>query len=152
MFHRIIKTENDVVLTILRLVLGVVVFAHGAQKMLGWFGGRGFSGTIGFYQHLGVAPVLSFFSIASEFFGGVALIAGFLGRIAAFGIITRLVVIVWTLYWQFGFFMNWNGDPRGEGFEFHLLAFALGVAILLRGSGAFSVDRLLARARSPQAG
>jgi putative oxidoreductase len=152
MFHRIIRTENDVVLAILRLVLGVVVFSHGAQKMLGLFGGRGFGGTIAFYQHLGFAPVLGFFAVAIEFFGGLALIAGFLGRVAALAIIARLVVVVATLYWQFGFFMNWNGDPRGEGYEFHLLAFALAVAILVRGSGAFSVDRLLSQARSLQAG
>ena len=143
MFQRIIKTENDVVLTILRLTLGLVFFAHGAQKMLGWFGGRGFSATIAYYQTLGFGPTLGFFAIAIEFLGSLALIFGFLGRIAALGIVARLVFVVWTLYWQFGFFMNWNGIQRGEGFEFHLLAFALGVAIILRGSGAFSVDRLL---------
>ena len=147
-FQNIIRTENDVVLTILRLVLGVVTFSHGAQKLLGWFGGRGLSGTIALYQHVGIGPVLGFLGVAVEFFGGLALIAGFLGRIAALGIMTRLFAVVWTLYWQFGFFMNWKGEPRGEGFEFHLLAFAMGAAILLRGSGAFSVDRFLTIRRS----
>ena len=148
MFQKIIRTENDVVSTILRLVLGLVTFYHGAQKMLGWFGGRGLSGTIALYQHVGIGPVLGLLGVAVEFFGGLALIAGFLGRIAALGIMFRLFAVVWTLYWQFGFFMNWKGELRGEGFEFHLLAFAMGAAILLRGSGAFSVDRFMTIRRS----
>jgi putative oxidoreductase len=143
MFHRIIKTDNDVLLTTLRFVLGLVFFAHGAQSMLGWFGGRGLSSTIAFYQHLGFPPALGFIAVAIEFFGSLALILGFLGRLAALVIVARLLFTMFTLYWQFGFFMNWTGEQRGEGFEYHLLALGLGVAILLRGSGAYSVDRLL---------
>ncbi|MBZ5571701.1 MAG: DoxX family protein [Acidobacteriia bacterium] len=143
MFQRVANTTNDFTLTILRVVLGVVVFAHGAQKVLGWFGGRGFSGTMGFYSHLGFSAPLALLAIAVEFFGGLALIAGFLGRIAALGIICKLIAVIWHLAWQNGFFMNWTGEKTGEGFEYHLLAIALGLAILLKGSGAISVDKLL---------
>jgi putative oxidoreductase len=151
MFQRVTNTTNDFTLTILRLVLGVVVFAHGAQKLLGWFDGRGFSGTIGFYGHLGISAPLAFLAIAVEFFGGLALIAGFLGRIAALGIIFKLSAFIWHLGWQNGFFMNWTGEKtNGEGFEYHLLAIALGLAILLRGSGALSVDKLLSNLHPSQ--
>jgi len=148
MWSRILGTKNDIALTISRVVLGVVVFAHGAQKMLGWFGGRGFSGTISFYGHLGFSAPVSTLAMAVEFFGGLALILGFLGRIAAFGVLCRMIYAVVTLYWQFGFFMNWTGESRAEGYEYHLLAIALGLAILIRGSGALSVDWLYAKRQS----
>src|SRR6202140_1030927 len=120
MFLRIANTSNDYAITILRLVLGVVFFAHGAQKMLGWFGGYGFSGTMGFFTHqMGIPAPLAFLAIAAEFFGGLGLIVGFLGRIAAFGVATNMVVAIATVHHAFGFFMNWNGNQKGEGFEFH---------------------------------
>ena len=149
MFQKVTSTTNDLVLTILRLVLGVVVFAHGAQKLLGWFGGRGFSGTVSFYGHLGFSTPLAFLAIAVEFFGGLALVVGFLGRIAALGVICKMLAVVWHLAWQYGFFMNWTGEQKGEGYEYHLLAMALGLAILIKGSGALSVDKFLSARSSP---
>ena len=150
MFERIANTPNDFTLTMLRLVFGVVVFAHGAQKMLGWFGGRGFSGTIAFYGQLGFSSALALLVIAVEFFGGLALIVGLLGRIAALANICKLVAVVWHITGRNGFFMNWTGEQTGEGIEYHLLAIALGLAILIKGSGAFSIDRLLSKAGAPQ--
>jgi putative oxidoreductase len=143
MFQRIVNTGNDFTLTILRLVMGVVFFAHGAQKMLGWFGGYGFSGTMGFFQQLGIPAVFAFLAICAEFFGGLGLIVGFLGRIAAFGIMCNMAVAVLMIHRHVGFFMNWAGNQKGEGFEYHLLAIAIGLAILIKGSGAFSVDHVL---------
>jgi len=152
MFRKILYTTNDFSLTVLRLVLGVVFFAHGAQKMLGWFGGYGFSGSMGFFTHgMGIPAPLAFLAIAAEFFGGLGLLAGFLGRIAAFGILSNMVVAILMVHWQNGFFMNWSGSQKGEGFEYHLLAVALGVAILIKGSGAFSIDRVLTESRAPEA-
>ncbi len=152
MFRRILDTTNDFSLTVLRLVLGVVFFAHGAQKMLGWFGGYGFSGSMGFFTHrMGIPAPLAFLAIAAEFFGGLGLLAGFLGRIAAFGILSNMVAAILMVHWQNGFFMNWSGSQKGEGFEYHLLAVALGAAILIKGSGALSIDHLLAESRSPEA-
>ncbi len=131
-------------LTIVRLVLGVVFFAHGAQKMLGWFGGYGFHGTMGFFTHqMGIPAPFAFLAICAEFFGGLGLIVGLLSRIAAFGIIVNMLVAIATVHHVNGFFMNWTGQQKGEGFEYHLLAIAMGLVILIKGAGALSVDRAL---------
>jgi putative oxidoreductase len=144
MFHRIANTSNDYAITILRIVLGMVFFAHGAQKMLGWFGGYGFSGTMGFFtQQMGIPAPLAFLAICAEFFGGLGLIVGFLARIAAIGIMCNMLVAVAMVHGRNGFFMNWSGNQKGEGFEYHLLAIAVLLAILVKGSGALSVDRFL---------
>jgi putative oxidoreductase len=155
MLERLVRTSNDFALTVLRLALGVVFFAHGAQKVLGWYGGAGFSGTMQMFTGtMGIPALLAVLAIAAEFLGGLGLIAGFLGRIAAFGIIANMVVAIFMVHAPFGFFMNWTGAQAGEGFEYHLLAIAIGLAVLIRGSGALSVDlalgrRLAARAVHP---
>src|SRR6202047_430345 len=133
MFHRVANTTNDYGITILRLVLGVVFFAHGAQKMLGWFGGYGFSGTMGFFTHqMGIPAPLAFLAIAAEFFGGLGLIVGFLGRIAAFGILCNMLVAVVMVHGRNGLFMNWAGNQKGEGFEYHLLAIGIALIIVIK--------------------
>jgi putative oxidoreductase len=138
-------TSSDVSLTTLRLVLGVVFFAHGAQKMLGWFGGYGFQGTMGFFEHMGMPAPVALLIICTEFFGGLGLIVGLLTRIAALGIGVEMIGAVFMVHLQNGFFMNWYGTQKGEGFEYHLLAIAVAAALLLRGSGAFSLDRTLSK-------
>ena len=144
MFQRIASTTDDFAITILRLAMGVVFFAHGAQKMLGWFGGYGFSGTMGFFTHqMGIPAPLAFLAICAEFFGGLGLLVGLLGRIAAFGIMCNMLVAIAMVHRFNGLFMNWAGNQKGEGFEYHLLAIAIGLLILFKGSGAMSVDRLL---------
>src|SRR6185295_3939729 len=115
MIHKLTATDNDVATTVLRLVLGVIFFAHGAQKMLGWFGGFGFSGTMGFFTGMMHIPApFAFLAIAAEFFGGLGLILGFLTRIAALGIAANMVVAIATVHRAFGFFMNWSGTQKGE--------------------------------------
>src|SRR6266403_4994090 len=147
MIRTMCTTDDSIATAILRLVLGVVFFAHGAQKMLGWFGGYGFSGTMGFFTGtMHIAAPLAFLAIAAEFFGGLGLILGFLTRIAAFGIATNMVVAIATVHGAFGFFMNWTGAQKGEGFEFHLLVLAITAFLMIRGAGAFSVDRTIATA------
>jgi putative oxidoreductase len=144
MFRKLIATDHDVATTILRLVLGVIFFAHGAQKMLGWFGGYGFTGTMDFFTGiLHIPAVFAFLAIAAEFFGGLGLIFGLFTRVAAFGIFCNMLVAVAMVHRQFGFFMNWAGTQKGEGFEFHLLALGITVFLIIRGAGAASVDRLL---------
>src|ERR1700720_1617019 len=144
MIRKLIATDNDAAITVLRLVLGIVFFAHGAQKMLGWFGGYGFAGTMGFFTGLMHIPVpLAFLAIAAEFFGGVGLILGFLTRIAAFGIGVNMLVAIMTVHRFFGFFMNWAGTQKGEGFEYHLLVLAMTAFLMIRGAGAFSADRAI---------
>lgn len=148
MFHKLISTSNDRALTILRLVLGVVFFAHGAQKVFGWFGGFGFQGTMGAMTHLGMPAALVLLIMATELLGGLGLILGFLTRIPALGIIGLMIGAIFIVHLPNGFFMNWYGNQKGEGFEFHLLAIAMAAALLLRGAGAFSLDRALYRERS----
>lgn len=142
---RLLATSDDATLTILRMVLGVVFFAHGAQKMLGWFGGYGFHGTMGFFEHLGMPAPVAFLIICTEFFGGLGLIVGLLTRIPALGIGVEMIGAVLMVHLPNGFFMNWTGNQKGEGFEYHLLVIAIAVTLLIRGGGAFSADRALGK-------
>jgi putative oxidoreductase len=144
MFRRLMATDNDIATTILRMVLGVIFFAHGAQKMLGWFGGYGFTGTMGFFTGLLHIPApFAFVAIAAEFFGSLGLIFGLFTRVASFGIFCNMIVAVAMVHHQFGLFMNWAGTQKGEGYEFHLLVLAITVFLMIRGAGAASVDRVL---------
>jgi len=148
MIRRLFATDDSTAKAILRLVLGLIFFAHGAQKMLGWFGGFGFSGTMGFFTGAMHTPApVAFLAIAAEFFGGLGLILGFLTRIAAFGIAVNMLVAIAMVHGAFGFFMNWSGAQKGEGFEYHLLVLALTAFLMIRGAGAFSVDRALTVAK-----
>ena len=145
MVRKLISTDNDSATAILRFVLGVIFFAHGAQKMLGWFGGYGFTATMGFFTDVMHIPVLfAFLAITAEFFGGLGLILGFLTRIAALGIFSNMVVAIAMVHYRFGFFMNWTGAQKGEGFEYHLLVLAITAFLMIRGAGAVSIDRVLA--------
>src|SRR5215210_1311038 len=149
MWQKIIRTDDDKVLTLLRIALGIVVFPHGAQKLLGWYGGFGYSGTMGFLTGMMHIPYpLALLVIAAEFFGALGLIVGFLGRIAALGIAVNFIVVVLLVHLPNGFFMNWTGQQKGEGYEFFILLIAMAIAILIRGSGALSIDRILSRDRS----
>ncbi len=144
MIKKIIKTENDITATILRITLGVVMFPHGAQKVFGWFGGYGFEGTMGFFTgQMGIPAIFAFLAILAEFAGSLGLITGLLTRVAAFGIASVMVVATLTAHLSNGFFMNWYGNQKGEGFEYHLLAIGIAVALMIRGGGAYSVDKKL---------
>ena len=146
MLRRILNTENDFTLTVIRLVLGVIFFCHGGQKTLGWFHGQSFGATMTmFTQGMGIPAPFAFLAIAAEFAGGIGLIVGFLGRIAAIGIICNMLVAIFMVHSKFGFFMNWFGNQQGEGYEYHLLAIALSFVILVKGCGALSIDRALSR-------
>src|SRR5580704_16994040 len=108
MIRTLYATDDSATTTILRLVLGIIFFAHGAQKMLGWFGGNSFAGTMDFFTGAMRIPVpLAFLAIAAEFFGGIGLVLGFLTRVAALGIGVNMVVAILTVHRAFGFFMNW---------------------------------------------
>src|ERR1700747_649055 len=144
MIRKLTATDNDFATTTLRMVLGVIFFAHGAQKMLGWFGGYGFTGTMGFFTGMMHIPgVFAFLAIAAEFFGGIGLIFGLFSRVAALGVLCNMIVAIAMVHSRFGFWMNWTGTQKGEGFEYHLLLIAASVFIMIRGAGAASVDHLL---------
>ncbi|HVE15720.1 MAG TPA: DoxX family protein [Chthoniobacterales bacterium] len=142
----LLKTDNSISTLVLRLTLGAVFFPHGAQKALGLFGGYGFSGTMGFFTgQMHIPALFAFLAIAAEFAGSIGLIIGLGTRIAAFGIAANMVVAVATVHGKFGFFMNWMGTQKGEGYEYHLLAIGIALALILRGGGALSADRAIAQ-------
>ena len=141
MINKLMKTSDDYGLAVARVLLGIVFFAHGAQKALGWWGGPGFEGTMGFFTHMGTPAPLAFLAIMAEFLGGLGLIVGALSRVAALGILCNMVVAIVTVHSANGFFMNWAGNQKGEGFEYHLLAIALTLVVIINGAGALSVDR-----------
>jgi putative oxidoreductase len=140
-----IRTSNDWTLTILRLAAGIMIFPHGLQKTFGWFGGAGFSAQMAGFERSHIPAVFAFLAIMAEFLGGLGLIFGALTRIAAFGLACDMIVGVYLVHWHNGFFMNWSGHQKGEGFEFHILAVAIAIVLMARGGGAASVDRALTK-------
>ena len=131
---------------ILRLTLGLVMFPHGAQKLLGWFGGFGFDGTMGFFtQKMGLPWIIAFLVIMGEFFGSLTLIVGFFTRFVAASFVVIMVGAITTSHLAHGFFMNWSGQQQGEGYEYHLLVIGMSVALMLTGAGQLSVDRMVAQ-------
>jgi putative oxidoreductase len=141
---KIFQTNESNASTIIRIVLGLILLPHGAQKMLGWFGGYGFNGTMGFLTGTAGLPwIMAFLVIAIEFFGAIALIVGFATRIVAVGIISLFTGIIATSHLQNGFFMNWYGNLKGEGYEFHLLIIGMAIALLVSGAGKWSIDYAL---------
>ena len=143
MLSDLFSTDADWTQTIVRLVLGVVFFAHGAQKLLGWYGGPGLKPTISMmHEHLGLPVPIALLTVAAEFLCGLGLIFGLLGRVAAVGIAFIMFAAIFMVHARNGFFLNWFGDRKGHGYEYHLLAIALAAVIVARGSGAASLHRL----------
>ncbi len=143
MISSLFSTDPDWTLTAIRITLGVVFFAHGAQKVFGWFGGAGLEGTLRtMHDDLRLPIPVAFAALMSELLGGAGLIIGLLSRVAAAGICVTMLSAIVMVHWRNGLFMNWFGDRKGHGIEYHLLAMALAIAIVVRGSGAASLDRL----------
>ena len=141
-YKHVLATRHSWSLLITRLTLAVVLFPHGAQKFLGWFGGLGFEGTMAFFtETMGIPYFLGLLAIIAEFFGALALVIGFLSRIAAMGIGITMLVAMLTSHIQYGFFMNWYGTQLGEGIEYFLLAIGISIAISIGGGGAYSIDK-----------
>lgn len=148
MLQKLLKTDKRFDLTLLRLALGGVLFAHGAQKMLGWFGGGGFSATINSFNiYMHIATPITVLVIFIEFFGSLMLITGTFTRVAALGVFGLFVGILLKIHLPGGFFfMNWGGEARMEGIEYHLLIFGMTLALMIGGAGRFSVDKKLSEA------
>lgn len=140
MLQKILHTESDIGPTVARLAAGIVMFPHGAQKVLGWFGGGGFSGTMESFTGMGLPWIVAFLVIIGEFFGSLGLIVGALSRLCAGGIAIIMLGAIFMAHAANGFFMNWSGNQQGEGFEYHLLMLGLLLIVLIKGGGAASVD------------
>jgi putative oxidoreductase len=137
-------TEPDFSLFLLRVVLGIIFFAHGAQKVLGWYGGHGLKGTVGFMASMGLSVPIAYMVCFFEFLGGIGLIVGFLTRLAALAIAVVMVGAIATVHWKNGFFMNWELAPgKGHGIEANLAFLAMALALFLDGAGALSIDALI---------
>ena len=146
MLRGIIGTKDDYAALMLRLMLGIVFFVHGSQMVLGWFGGYGFVNTVNaFTQKMHIPFVFALLAIAAEFLGSIALLMGLFTRVAALSIGIVMVVAVGLVHWQNGFFMNWSGAQKGEGFEYHLLVIAIAAALMIKGGGSFSIDKKLSK-------
>jgi putative oxidoreductase len=147
MLNKLLATGDDLAPFIARVVVGGVIFAHGAQKLLGWFGGKGWAETMEFFTAWGFPSFLVVLLILIESIGMLLLMAGFGGRIwAALLSLVMVVAVVKARHYQW-FFMNWYAERRGEGFEYHLLVLALASIVLILGSGRWSIDRRLSAGR-----
>lgn len=140
------KTDDSWAGLILRIGLGGVIFAHGAQKLLGWFGGYGFEGTMGFFtEKIGLPWLVAFLVIIGESLGSMGLLAGLFTRFTAASFIVIMIGAIVIGHWPQGFFMNWFGQQQGEGYEFHLLVIAMSAALVIAGGGKWALDSLIAR-------
>lgn len=133
--------QHDLAALILRLGLAIVIFPHGAQKALGWFGGGGIAETVGWMSHLGIPAVLAYVVIAVEFLGPFGLVLGVLTRLIALGIAVDMIVAALLVHARYGFFMNVSGKQGGEGVEFFILAATIGFALAIGGAGRYALLR-----------
>lgn len=137
----LMQTEGSWALFSVRVVLGAVLFPHGAQKLLGWFGGAGFGPTLQSLTGMGLPAAVALLVILIESFGAISLVTGFLARVSALGVIAVMLGAILKVHLAHGFFMNWTGAQQGEGFEYHLLALGMALPIVLFGAGSASIDR-----------
>lgn len=144
----LIKTNNSLAAFLIRLGLAIVIFPHGAQKVLGWFGGAGFQGTLeGMTAGAGLPLIIVILVMLIEFIGPILLLIGLFTRYTAFCMFALFVGIIFFAHIEQGFFMNWGGQNPGEGYEYHLLVLAMSLALVSAGGGRWSVDRALMKGK-----
>ena len=146
LFKKLITTHPNLGFSIARLALGLVIFPHGAQKLLGLFGGYGYSGTMeSLTTQMGLPSIVAFSVIMIEFFGSISLVLGLFSRFWALSLAGMFTGIIITTQLEHGFFMNWYGNQAGEGYEYSLLVIGLALTILANGSGKWSIDTLISK-------
>ena len=146
MVKKLFQTDDAWSSMILRVALGVVMFPHGAQKLLGWYGGHGLAGTLGFFtEQMHIPWIIVLLIIIGESFGSVGLIVGLLTRFAAASLAVIMLGAITMVHWPHGFFMNWVGQQAGEGFEYHLLVLGMCLALVVSGAGRWSADGVIAK-------
>jgi len=136
------QTDQRISPFILRITLAVVLWPHGAQLLLGLFGGAGYSASMGYFTSIGLPSVIGFMVIFLQFFGSLAILAGLYTRLFAVAILIMFIGMIAAAHWPVGFFMNWSGTLKGEGFEYHLLVIGILASVILSGSGRWSLDGL----------
>jgi putative oxidoreductase len=140
----LLATSNSWAITIVRVTLGVIMFAHGSQKVLGWFGGYGLKGTVGYFTSIGIPLPVAYLVCFTEFLGSIGLVLGLFTRLAALGVAAVMVGAAVKVHLPNGFFMNWELTPgKGHGYETNLALLAMALACVIAGGGALSTDRLL---------
>lgn len=143
--HFLFSTEHSFSILIIRVVLGVIFFAHGAQKVLGWYGGHGLHGSAAFFNSMGMPLPLAYLVCLLEFVSGIGLLIGFLARLCGLAVVAIMLGAIATVHWQHGFFLNAELKPgKGHGIEFTLALIAMALAVVVEGAGALSVDGWLA--------
>jgi len=146
MIEKIFNTDKgDWGALIARIFLGVVILPHGLQKLLGMFGGYGFTATVEYFSSTGIPSVVGVLIILGESFGMLFLLLGLISRISAAAMAVIMLGAIFMAHAQFGFFMNWFGSQAGEGFEYHLLALGLSLVVLVRGGGRWALDSEISR-------
>jgi len=146
MLSAVFATDDGWTGFLLRVTVGGIMFAHGGQKLLGWFNGPGFDGIMTWLMQTKHLPwIVAFGVVMVEFLGSLMLLVGLGTRFWAVAMIGLMIGIIVTSHMQQGFFMNWNGEPRPEGFEYHLLVIGISLAAMVAGGGRFSLDRYLIR-------
>jgi len=142
----LVATSPSWALTVVRVTLGVIVFAHGAQKVFGWFGGYGLKGTTGYFVSLGLPLPVAYAACFLELFGGIGLVLGVFTRLAALAVIASMAGAIAKVHWRDGFFIDWELAPgQGHGLEANLAFISMAVACLIAGGGALSLDLGLTR-------
>ncbi len=140
----LLTTNPNIGFSIARLTLGLVILPHGAQKLLGLFGGYGYSATMeSLTTQMDLPSIIAFSVIMIEFFGSISLILGFFSRFWAISLAIMFTGIIITTQLEHGFFMNWFGNQAGEGYEYSLLIIGLAISIIVNGSGKWSIDNII---------
>lgn len=143
---QLLATHHSWAITVVRVALGVIMFAHGSQKVLGWFGGYGLKNTVGYFTSIGLPLPVAYAVCFFEFLGGIGLILGLFTRLSALAVAIVMVGAMVKVHLPNGFFMNWELTPgKGHGFETNLALLAMAVACIIAGGGALSIDHLLVR-------
>ncbi len=146
---RVMDTRDDAAPVVLRVTLASAMVTHGVQKLFGWFGGYGWEGTLGFLTGaIGLPKPIAAAMIVFEAVGPLFLLAGLWTRAFALGFAGIMLGAIATVHAEHGYFMNWDGTQAGEGFEYHLLVIGIALALVIRGSGAWSLDRALTTGRA----
>ncbi|MBS1663668.1 MAG: DoxX family protein [Bacteroidetes bacterium] len=140
--QKITKSESSYTQLILRLTFGIVLWPHGAQLLVGWFGGPGYTSSMTMFEAFGLSPIIAFLVIIIQFFGSLLILAGLFTRLASIASIILFLGMIFKAHLQVGFFMNWAGTLKGEGYEYHILAIGVLLVLAVYGSGKFALDNL----------